>query len=100
MIKWNNVCLPKEFGGEGVINTKLLNEALIWKWVWRLLNCEEEDVCCQLLRAKYFPNEAFRHIWGSQFWMRVQNMKDKIKWGVTCTVNCEKQTHFWEDVWI
>jgi hypothetical protein len=59
MIKWENVCLPKEFGGAGVVNTKLFNKALILKWVWRLLNCEEEDVCCQLLRAKYFPKETF-----------------------------------------
>jgi hypothetical protein len=32
--------------------------------------------------------------------MGVQSVKDKIKWGLTCTVKSGKQTHFWEDVWL
>jgi hypothetical protein len=37
MMKWENVCLPKDFGGLGITNTRLLN-ALILKWAWRLQN--------------------------------------------------------------
>jgi hypothetical protein len=59
MIKWENVCLPRDFGGAGVINTRHFNEALILKWVWRLQNLEEDDICCKLLRAKHFPNNVF-----------------------------------------
>ena len=53
MIKWENVCLPKDFGGLGITNTRLLNEALLLKWVWRLYRNDEGDFCCQLLRNKY-----------------------------------------------
>jgi hypothetical protein len=32
--------------------------------------------------------------------MGIQKVKDDIKWGVLCKVNCGKQTRFGEDVWI
>ena len=33
MMKWENVCLPKDFGGLGVINTRVFNESILMKWV-------------------------------------------------------------------
>jgi hypothetical protein len=40
MMKWENVCLPKDFGGLGMTNIRILNEALLLKWVWKLYNSE------------------------------------------------------------
>jgi len=57
MIKWENVCLPKDFGGLGIINTWVMNESLLLKWVWRLLQNSRDDKCCQLLRAKYLQRK-------------------------------------------
>jgi hypothetical protein len=34
--------------GGGIINTRILNEALLLKWVWRLQIREESDICCEL----------------------------------------------------
>jgi hypothetical protein len=31
MVKWHDVCHPKEFGGLGIINTQILNECLMIK---------------------------------------------------------------------
>jgi hypothetical protein len=59
MVKWENVCLPRDFGGAGIINTRHLNEALVLKWVWRMQNLEEDDSCCKLLKAKYFSKQRF-----------------------------------------
>jgi hypothetical protein len=84
MVKWENVCLPKDFGGLGIINTRLLNEALILKWAWRLQNLEDNDICGHLLKTKYFPNKPFavsKPANGSQFWVGVQNVRWKLKWG-------------------
>jgi hypothetical protein len=33
MIKWPAVCRPKEFEGLGIINTQILNECLMTKWI-------------------------------------------------------------------
>lgn len=47
-----NTCLPKEFegGGVGIINTRVMNEAMLLKWVWRIYNNKEEQGCCALLK--------------------------------------------------
>jgi hypothetical protein len=56
----------KTFGELGIINTKLLNEALILKWVWRLHNMDEGNFCCQLIRAKYFLNKHIARCKGKE----------------------------------
>ena len=58
MINWENVCLPKDFGGAGIVNTRILNDAFLVKWA-RLYRDEEDDICCQFLRAKYLRNKPF-----------------------------------------
>jgi hypothetical protein len=103
MVKWENVCLPKEFGGLGIINTRILNEALILKWAWRLHKLEGDDLCCQLLKAKYFPNKPFvqsNATKGSQFWIGVQAIRWKLKFGAIKQVKSGDQTRMWEDVWL
>lgn len=34
LVNWNLVCTPKEYGGLGVKNLRLLNRALLMKWKW------------------------------------------------------------------
>jgi hypothetical protein len=36
MVDWATVCKPKELGGLGILNTKLMNIALMLKWIWKL----------------------------------------------------------------
>jgi hypothetical protein len=36
MVDWATVCKPWEFGGLGVINTRLMNISLMLKWIWKL----------------------------------------------------------------
>lgn len=80
MVKWKNACLPKDFGGLGILNTRLMNEALLIKWIWRILSNREEDICCQLLRAKYLKRKSLQECRGkngSQFWKGINKVKKK-----------------------
>jgi hypothetical protein len=64
---------------------------------------DEGDLCCQLLRAKNFPNKHFaccKGKKGSQFWMGVNKIREKMKWGCVSQVVSGDQTLFLEDVWI
>lgn len=103
MVKWANVSLPKEFGGLGVINTRMMNEALLVKWIWRIHQNSGDDMCCQLLRAKYLKNKPFmlsRGGWGSQFWKGLHKIKHSFNWGAQFMVNNGREVRFWEDVWV
>ena len=41
MVKWADICAPKEVGGIGILDFRRMNEALMLRWVWRILRGEE-----------------------------------------------------------
>jgi hypothetical protein len=49
MIRWDALCRPKEDGGLGFINTRVMNEALLCKWIYKL-ESGNTSPCCELLR--------------------------------------------------
>ena len=36
LVKWVVLCRPKKYGGLGIKNSKLMNVALLPKWLWKL----------------------------------------------------------------
>ena len=81
MVKWDNVCLPRDFGGLGIINTMIMNAVLLTKWIWRIQVNDPEDFCIQLLRRKYLNNKVFYNSnvkGGSQFWAGLHEVKDNL----------------------
>ena len=40
LVKWEEVCKPKDMGGLGIHNLALMNKALLCKWWWRIYNTE------------------------------------------------------------
>jgi hypothetical protein len=44
MVKWEDVCQPKSQGGLGVINSKMMNIALMAKWIWRILGEPDSEI--------------------------------------------------------
>ena len=51
MVKWDQLCIPKDFGSLGIMNTRTMNEALLSRWVWRMLKADIEDICYNLLKG-------------------------------------------------
>ena len=56
MVKWALVCRPKALGGLGITNSRLLNIALMCKWIWKITQ-GASGLWVDLLKAKYFPME-------------------------------------------
>jgi hypothetical protein len=36
MLDWATVCKPKEVGGLGILNIKIMNIAMMLKWIWKI----------------------------------------------------------------
>jgi hypothetical protein len=58
MMKWSTVCRPKKFGGLGAINSLILNECLMSKWIWKLYH-DKDGLWARLLRVKYMRDGDF-----------------------------------------
>ena len=49
---------PKDFGGLGFTNTRVMNECILEKWIFKRER-GDENVCLNLLRKKYHGNKGF-----------------------------------------
>jgi hypothetical protein len=67
MAKWEMVSRPKDLGGLGIINTRLMNDCLMMKWIWKILQ-ESDTLWFKILKAKYLDGCSFftsKHIGSS-----------------------------------
>jgi hypothetical protein len=58
MAKWEMVSRPKDQGGLGIINTKIMNECLLVKWIWKIFQ-QPEELWFIILKAKYLGENGF-----------------------------------------
>jgi hypothetical protein len=93
MVDWPTVCKPKQFGGLGILNTKIMNIALMLKWIWRIYQ-NIGGLWADLLRANYLGARDFFSkevpTRGTQFWNAIQKIKWYIKLGAKHRVHNEK----------
>jgi hypothetical protein len=81
MIRWSAIYRPKEQGGLGIVNTRILNECLMVKWIWKLYS-QEDSLWVRLKNAKYMRDPDFfksREAQGSQFWKSLHKVKHLFK---------------------
>ena len=58
MTKWDTLSRPKDQGGLGMVNTKIMNDTLLVKWIWKITQ-GSEGTWYRLLRAKYMTGGNF-----------------------------------------
>jgi len=59
MVQWQSLCIPTDFGGLGIMDTRLMNDAPVGKWGWRMHRADKDDLCYQLLKRKYLKKHSF-----------------------------------------
>jgi hypothetical protein len=58
MDKWDSLTVPREFGGLEILNTRMMNDCLLAKWIWRIVN-REDPLWCRILYKKYMQGKDF-----------------------------------------
>lgn len=103
MVKWADICLPKEMGGLGILASRRMNVALMLRWAWRIIR-SEGGLWLQLIQAKYLrgvPLLACDCMEGSQFWRSIQKIKHEIRLGLSFSIgNGGGGAMFWLDRWV
>jgi len=101
MAKMDTICRPRIQGGLGLVNSKLMNECLLTKWIWKIVKGSDET-WYKILQAKYLRNGTFFSSPSrgtSQFWQSLHKVKHLFKWGAIYQVKDGKKTLFWKDIW-
>jgi hypothetical protein len=83
MVKWDMVIKPKDQGGMGIINTRLMNECLLVKWIWRIVQ-GSKDMWYKIIKDKYMTWINFfksKTKGSSQFWQGSHEVKHLLQWG-------------------
>lgn len=83
MARWEAVCRWEDQGDLGVINTRIMNDCLLVKWIWKIM-LGSDEMWLKLLKAKYMPDGNFfnsRCYGASQFWQGLHKVKHLFKWG-------------------
>uniref|UniRef100_A0A452ZG47 Reverse transcriptase zinc-binding domain-containing protein n=1 Tax=Aegilops tauschii subsp. strangulata TaxID=200361 RepID=A0A452ZG47_AEGTS len=100
MVKWSEICKPKDHGGLGVISSKRMNITLLAKWLWRIDRCRWAEV-------RYYPRKVSARTtpclcplgWGSQFWQSIIQLLPVLRIGTSIAVGSGSNTLFWLDRW-
>ncbi|KAE8814193.1 abc transporter g family member 37 [Hordeum vulgare] len=102
MVKWADICLPKDRGGLGIPASRRMNVALMLRWVYWILQ-GDGGLWLQLIEAKYLrgrPLLACSLTTRSQFWKSIQGIKNDIRLGLRISVGDGAETQFWLDPWM
>ena len=80
LVKWSVVCRPKDQGGLGIHDLQVKNEALLSKWLFKLLT--KDGVWQTMMRNKYLGqkavSQAFWKPGDSHFWAGLMAAKKHL----------------------
>lgn len=102
MAAWDLLASPKCVGGLGFTDTRVMNRCLLAKWIFKL-ESNVDNVCCNLLRAKYLGERGFFSCDSnscSQFWRGLLEVKEWCSRGLVYLLGGGKKIRFWYDVWV
>uniref|UniRef100_A0A453CBJ1 Reverse transcriptase zinc-binding domain-containing protein n=2 Tax=Aegilops tauschii subsp. strangulata TaxID=200361 RepID=A0A453CBJ1_AEGTS len=101
MVRWSEICKPRDQGGLGIMSSKRMNLALLTRWLWRIAN-GDGDLWLQIVRQKYLRGQPLAfcaRTGGSQFWQSVIQLLPVLRIGTSISIGTGSSTLFWLDRW-
>jgi hypothetical protein len=100
---WDILASPKDLGGVGFRDTKLMNQALLARQCWRIIK-NPNGLCARLLKSIYYPrgnflDTVFRKD-ASPSWHGIEYGLELIKEGLVARIGNGKSVNIWRDNWI
>jgi hypothetical protein len=105
LVNWDQVCRPKKNGGLGIKKTSHMNQALLAKASWRILN-RDHGLWADLMKKKYLNGDSCIHMLdkknasASSTWKSIIFGAETLKLGVFWRLGDGKNVKFWFDKWI
>ncbi|PRQ26177.1 putative RNA-directed DNA polymerase [Rosa chinensis] len=105
LIRWDMICKPKEFGGLGIKSTTHMNQAMLAKASWRLIQ-RENGLWSRVLQKKYLKhgnlltNGYKKPHRCSSTWRSILFGAELVKKGIIWRIGHGNSIKFWTDHWL
>ncbi|KAL5543569.1 hypothetical protein UlMin_007353 [Ulmus minor] len=100
---WDDLCVPKAYGGLGLRRMSAMNEAVLAKWGWDLLTGKRSQ-CLLFLQGKYLRAGSFISVDAvssdSVFWKAILQSRNTILRGACYQIGDGASINIWEDPWV
>lgn len=100
---WDVLTRPKNFGGVGFRDLKLLNQAMLARQCWRIIT-NPNSLCARLLKSIYYPrgnflDTVFRQD-ASPSWRGIEYGLELLKEGLISRIGNGENTNIWRSNWL
>ena len=96
---WDLVCRPKSFGGLGVLNLAIQNEALLLKHLFKFFNKVDVPWVSLIWDTYYASSPQSTQICGSFWWRDIMRLYPKFCKLAVPQVHAGDTVLFWLDRW-
>lgn len=101
LVKWDNVCLPKDKGGLGILSLRDQNKALMMKNLSKFFNANDLPWVQLLWKAHYDDGSVptLNQQKGSFWWRSCVSFLEDFKLLTTCKPGAGNSILLWKDKW-
>lgn len=104
LISWSQLCKPKDEGGLGFRNLRVLNEAYMMEIAWQLM-ANPDKIWVQVMKKKYKAgpyqmSKVKSCTRSSPTWRAICQVWPTVSHNISWVVNNGEHVRFWKDVWI
>ena len=103
LVRWSSVCTPKDQGGLGIRDSRMMNKALLAKRGWQLYS-NSNSLWSKILKAKYLTTHSFLQVQpkndSSATWKSILSAHHTVTKGIAFSVRNGATARFWLDTWI
>ncbi|KAJ4808416.1 RNA-directed DNA polymerase (reverse transcriptase)-related family protein [Rhynchospora pubera] len=102
LLAWDRVCLPKDLGGLGVMNLRMMNISLMLKWLWLLVakpSSQWSTIVHLLISSRNNTAPLTWNTLGFFFWKDLLSLRHIFTIATTAKVADGKKTLFWYANW-
>ncbi|XP_026436031.1 uncharacterized protein LOC113333881 [Papaver somniferum] len=105
LINWKMVMAVRKRGGLGILNLRLMNQALLAKWSWRF-GVEKAQLWCKLMVEKYGSDFSYwtpkkvKSPHGVSCWRIIVDCSNLVTKYYSLRIHSGTLTSFWHDRWL